>query len=965
MIMDFMKLTLLQNAIGFKNGMKKRFFLVLCGICLFSLLITCAGAPKGEIYGGLGQPSDPVPVMEKARTGTLPGGLRYFILENSTPENRAYLTLAVKAGSVLEADDEQGLAHFVEHMAFNGTARFPEDELVNYLRSLGMRFGPEVNAYTSFDETVYGIEVPVETGADGIRRIPSTALAVIDDWTRAITFAPKDVDDERAVILEEYRARLGAMDRLRRQMLPVLFKGSQYAVRLPIGQQEIIENAPASRLEDFYRRWYRADNMALILAGDFDGAALEDSLAEHFSISAPATPLDRPSFDLPNPKKGQAEVLILTDPELTATRIDIYYKRDRQIPRGDLSYYREEIIDILIGRMLGFRFEEAAAKSETPYIYAGAGNIRYGSSSRFYVMTAQAKTAAAEDTLAELLREKESLLRYGFAENELALAAGSLVSDMRRMVSEKDKQESSGYINYMTRFFLQGGNFPDLEWELDAIERMLPHIGASDINAALKDYFKYDDVTVFISAPEAELANLPTEEQTRRMLRESRKMKVSPPEAAGVDEGFLSSAPNPGQIISRSSDEETGAILWELSNGAKIILKETNNKNNEIIFQAMARGGNSSAAPEDWRSVELASEMITASGLGPYTHADLMKKLADKQVALSFWTGGYYRGIQGSATNEDLENLFEMIYLGFTDPRIDPEAVNALLDQRRTALAQRSANPEAFFADEVNKVIYGGHPFFKPPELADLSTVNTGSALAFIQRCLNPADYTFVFTGNLDINAMQSYAETYIASIPQSESFDEWTRLEFRRPGKAEKTFYKGKDDKSLVYMTWFAPVSYSEPLSAATQVLTEYLDIKMTEEIREKLGGVYSISVGVSVSPVPEGELSMSVFFACDPRRADELSQAVLDVIGQTAIDEDTFVKSAAALKKQWETSMQSNSYIAQSYANSSVLLDLPLSRLNKRPQYYDEVTPADIQQLRSLLLQDGPARFVLYPGE
>jgi zinc protease len=396
------------------NSFKKFIFLPVVGIfSLLCLFVACGGHSRSgaDVFGGLGAGADPVPFMEKARTGVLPSGLRYFILENARPENRAFLTLAVKAGSVLETDDERGLAHFVEHMAFNGTERFPEAELINYLRSLGMRFGPEVNAYTSYDQTVYGIEVPVETGDDGTRRVPDTALAVIDDWTRAITFDPADIDDERAVIMEEYRSRLGANDRVWQKKLPVIFEGSPYAGRRPIGQPEIIENAPASRLVDFYHKWYRADNMALIFIGDFDAAALEASLAEHFNIAAPDEPVSHPQYDLPKPQKGKTEVLIITDPELVSTRIDVYFKRGRQAPRGDLAYYREEIIDILIDRMLSFRFEEDAMKPDTPYISANAGTARFGTSSRYYVMIARAKTDAAEHTLEELLRQKECMLR--------------------------------------------------------------------------------------------------------------------------------------------------------------------------------------------------------------------------------------------------------------------------------------------------------------------------------------------------------------------------------------------------------------------------------------------------------------------------------------------------------------------------------------------------------------------------
>ena len=937
-------------------------------LALLSAVFACTGLPKAgnEAFGGLGRGADPVPLMEKLKTGTLPSGLRYFILENQMPEKRAYLTLAVDAGSVLETEDEQGLAHFVEHMAFNGTTRFPEAELVNYLRSLGMRFGPEVNAYTSFDETVYGIEVPVETGEDGLRRIPDTALAVLDDWTRAITFAPADVDDERAVIMEEYRSSLGAMDRIRRQWLPVLFRGSPYAERLPIGLPEIIENAPAARLADFYRKWYRADNMALILVGDFDGEALAASLADHFQIEKPAQALERPRSDLPPPQKGAVETQILTDPELTATQINLYYKRGREAPRGDLAYFRNEIIDILIDRMLSFRFEDETMKPETPYVWASAGKARYGASSRFYVMNAQAKTGAAEASIEALLRAKESMLRYGFTGSELKIAANSLVSDLRRMVLEKDRQHSNNYIRYLTNYYLEGGNLADVEWELDAVQRLLPHISAKDINAAIKNYFSAGDLQVFIFAPEAEQASLPADARIKQLVKESAKMKIAPPVSGAVEEGFLAEIPARGFVTAESVDNETGALIWELSNGARVILKSTKNKNNEVVLQAMARGGTSSAAPEDDISASLAAEMAQVSGLGPWSRPELMRKLADKQVSLGPWVSNYYRGFQGSATSDDLTTLFEMLYLSFTDTRIDSEAVRAMLDQYRTGLAQRNENPDTVFSDEINRVIYSGHPRFKPLELADLSKVDMDKALAFLRRGLNPADYTFVFTGNLETETMSEYVETYIASIPKKENWNAWTNLNIQRPGKSEKTVYKGKEDRSLVYMGWFAKAPWTEELSAAAQVLSEYLDIKMTEEIREKLGGVYSVSVGVSVSPAPEGELVMSVYFACDPRRARELSAAVTDLLNRTAtepVNRDTFTKSAEALKKEWEASIQRNAYIAQSYANSSVLLNQPLSRLDKRPGYYSAVTPAAMQQVCAQVLRNGPAAVILYP--
>jgi zinc protease len=938
------------------------------GLFLILLLtgsfLSCASAAKP--YGGLGRPSDPAPFMAAARMGTLPSGLRYYILENTLPEGRAYLTLAVNAGSVLEKDNEQGLAHFVEHMAFNGTARFPESELINYLRSLGMRFGPEVNAYTSYDETVYGIEVPVETGEDGVKRIPGTALAIIDDWTHAITFTPGDVEDERLVIMEEYRAHLGAMERVRRKMLPLLFHGSPYAERTPIGLPEIIQTAPAERLENFYKTWYRPDNMALVFVGDFDGAVLEAELASHFSIPAPAGPLNRPVYDLPAPKRGNFRVEIITDPELPFARIDLYYKRSPQALRGDLASYRQGVIDNLVDRMLSLRFDEAASRPETPYVYAGAGNIRFGAASRYYLMMAQVKTGNAEAVLRELLREKESMSRYGFTPAELERAKASLLSDLTQAVSEKDRQNSGSYIYEFTEHFLKGQNVADVEWELEAVTKLLPAIGGKEISGAVKDYFAGDDLSVFIIAPESEV--LPRPEQIRRLAAEARTARIKPPEEEALSGEFIDKAqePRPGAVLGESADAQTGAVIWELSNGARVILKETRNRNNEIVLYALAKGGTTSADGAADISASLAAEMTEASGLGPYSRPILVKKLADKQVSLSFWTSSYLRGFQGAAASGDIKTLFEMLYLHFTQPRIDAEAVEVLLDQYRTNLALQDEDPETVFSNTITKTVHGNHPRFKPLEISDLAGVSPEDALDFLKTALNPADYTFVFTGNLDMGALRSYAETYLASIPQGRSWNNWTDLGITRPEKAEERIYKGKEEKSAVFLGWYAPEAYSETGSAAAAVLNEYLDIIFTREIREKLGGVYSVSVSASLSPIPSGELALGVYFACDPRRAAELISAVEAQIALAAsgpVDADTFTKAVAALKKSFEASMQSNTYIARNYANLTVITELPLGRLDKRPGLYEGVAAADMQALIRRLLPKGPIRVILYP--
>jgi len=942
---------------------------LLASALFVALLAACAGTPRAgsAAWGGLGHPSDPVPFMADVRTGTLPSGLRYFILENSMPENRAFIRLAVNAGSLHEEDHEQGLAHFVEHMAFRGTDRFPETALIDYLRSLGMRFGPDINAFVSFDRTVYMIEVPVETATDGTRIIPDTALAIIDDWSRAITFDPDAVELERLVIIEEYHGRLGAWDRIRRGWLPVLFRDSRFAERMPIGQLEIIQTASVEHLEGFHKAWYRADNMALIFVGDFDGAALEASLAGHFLIQAPAAPTPRPVFDLPPPRRGNLETLSLTDPELTSSHVLLYFKRAQEPRRGDLAAFRQGIIDYLIQNMMSFRFGDAALDPQAPFVSASASTSRQGAASRFYVMSATAKSGRTGETLEELLRAKESIRRYGFHESEIALAGETLISQLQRLDQERDRQNSGMFANLLIRYYLEGGGLSDFRWQLYAARQLLPGIGAREIHAAVREYFASDDIQVFVFAPESERETLPADSHIRQLVAYRARMNVERPAAREVADRLLPLPPQRGIVARESVDGETGAVLWELGNGARVILQSTENRNDEIILNAMARGGTSSVPYEDSVSAALAVQMTQVSGLGPWTRPDLSRMLAARQVSLSYSTGAYTRGFQGSSTTGDLRTLFEMIHLSFTDPRIDAEAVDAMMDWHRTSLALRGEDPQTVFSDAINRVATSDHPRFRPLELASLYRADIDTALAFLRKGLNPADFTFVFVGNLTQDMMRGYVETYLASIPMgAERWNTWTDLNVTRPGRVQEHVYAGMEEQSTVRMSWFAPAAFSEQLNMATWVLRGYLNIRLNDEIRENRGGVYWIGGSVSISSTPRGELSMQVGFACSPHRVQELSDAVLALLRETAsgVIQETFDNAVQAELLSWEVFMQSNASIAGSYANSAALMDMPLSRLQRRPEYINAVTPADIQDIVARLLQDGPATVVLFQG-
>jgi zinc protease len=949
----------------------KKYLRNLAAFFLLLFITACSTNPAAKIesYAGLGKPTDQIPFMENVRTGKLPNGLTYFILENAKPENRAFLTMAVDAGSVQEQDDEQGLAHFVEHMAFNGTEHFPKSELIDYLRSLGMRFGPEVNAYTSFDETVYGIEVPVEVSDSGKKIVPAKAIQVISDWSNSIKFLPEDVDAERSVIMEEYRTRLNADMRVWKKTLPIIYEDTLYAKRDPIGLPEIIQTAPAQKLVDFYKRWYRPDNMALIFVGDFDGAVLEAELENYFNADAPSSVLEKPHYDLPIPVKGKFRTEIITDPELTFTRADFYFKMQPSVQGTDFASYREGLIENLISRMVSIRFNDEASKPETPFAAAGAYTSRYAYASRYCVMAGIAKPGLIKETMNALLLEKESMERFGFTQAEIDLAKRSLMSDMEQIAAEQDKQESSSYINQLTNYYLSGESLPSINWELNAVQKLLPGITQKEISASAKNFFVDDDLTVIISAPSSDAASLPNEVMIQEMISAAANADIEAPQEETFSDELISDTIVPGNITNEIIDNETDVTEWTLSNGAKVLFLPTKNQNNEISFYALANGGISSASDEEYYSVSVAADMFNYSGAGDFSNTELLKKLAGKQISLSFWLSSYIRGFQGASSSGDVETLFQLLYLGFTQPKINRDAASFIIDQYRTILAQRQENPEAYFFDEVQKVMYSNYPKTLPMTLADLGKVSVDQAEAFIKKSINPADYTFIFTGNIDEATLKDFTETYLASIPASENapFNTWTDMNIPLPGKQEKNLYKGQEEKSVVFMEWIIPMEYSEKDSINAAVLNEYLSIRLTEEIREKLGGVYSISPSVGLTPMPNGTLSLIVTFYCDPNRAEDLAAAVqteLNLIVQGNVNLDTLVKSQEALKKTFEQSIQSNSYLARNIANYNQIFDAPFSLLYDRPEFYDSVQAGDLQRLANLLQENGgPLKMILYP--
>jgi zinc protease len=780
--------------------------------------------------------------------------------------------------------------------------------------------------------------------------------------------------------MEEYRARRDVQERVFQQMLPVLFHDSPYKDRLPIGLVEIIENAPASRMKSFYDKWYRPENMALIIVGDFDGAEIERNLPAHFSIKPRDDVFERPEYDLPPPEKGRFETKIITDSEYGPASIYVAIKRDRKGRAADLAAYRNELVELLVSQILNTRFAELRDDPDAPFTDAYGGTERHAASSRFTVFMAMAKEGQTKDALRSLFTRMEEARRYGFTESEIGRAKAELAAYLEQAAAEKDKQESAAFRDELLAYYLQGGSFPGIEWESDAIQALLPGIAAKDLQNAFKAMVSFDDTSIIIAANDNERASLPDDAEIKAIVREVKNARIARPEGRKQGGPLLATAPQPGVITDRQYDAESGTTRFQLGNGAKVIVKPTRNKNDEIMLQALARGGYANVPESQIISAELATSLLEASGAGDYSASDLAGLLSGKNVSAGFATSAFNRSFSGYSSAKDLQTFFELLHLMWTEPRFDERAVNAYLSRLKTSITQNRDNPDVYFNNELAKALYSGNPYFTPIEPEDLEKLNLDDAYAFARLCRNPADWTFVFTGNINTDTFGAYLEQYLASIsiyPASTSIDEapkggdrldsFAEITVTRPSPAQKTISKGKENRSTVFAGYYVPAAFSEREAVASYIFNEYLDIHFNNVLREERGGVYSVSAEANLSPLPlPGELSLDVYFYCDPARAGELVETVnaeLANIAGGAVSADIFAKAKAAQIKVWEDSMQDNGYIASRYANYAVIFGLPLARLQQRGGTLDAVTPVEIQAIARKLSDAGAFVLVLNP--
>lgn len=876
----------------------KRFF--SCIILLFVLYAPSIAQTKTEL----------LPVNPNIKIGKLANGLTYYILKNQEPKNRAELRLVVNAGSVQETDKQVGLAHFVEHMCFNGTVHFKKNELVNFLEKSGVNFGADLNASTSFDETVYELQVPTDSPM-----VYKQAMQILEDWSHLVSFEHDEIDKERGVIVEEWRLGRGADARLRDKFFPVLLKGSQYAKRLPIGTKANIDTAHYNTLTSFYKDWYRPDLEAVIVVGDVDVAATEQMIKEHFEkIPAATNPKKRIHYGIPAHTETRAA--ILTDPEQPYNVIQIYYTMPKAPVIKTVAQYRESIVYELFNQMISSRLDEIAQKPEAPFLF---GNSSYGSfigDKDAFTLLAVAKTGKdIPASIQTLLTENERVKQYGFAASELERAEKNVLSRVENAYNERDKTKSAELLQELIENYLKGEAIPGIAYEYALYQKLLPTVTLEEVNKLISKWIKPTDRSVVITAPEKEKANLPTKAAVITQLNKpiGKLDRYVDKVAKGP---LLPVEPVAGTIVSETKYPSIGTTEWVLSNGARVVLKPTDFKNDDIQFSCISWGGTSLYPDKDYLNAANAAAVVSNGGLGNMDIQELQKALTGKNCFVSASLAAYMQGMNGYSTRKDLETAMQLLYGKFVAPRKDSVMFNVMEQQIKAQIENKDKDPSSVFADSVTYIMGNYHPRRKPFELADISKLDLDKSMEIYKdRFSNAGQFLFTFVGSFSIDSIKPLVEKYIASLPGSVKKDQWKDVGIRYPsGVISKTIYKGQENKASVriFFTGNTP-AYNEMDDLQLGQLCKTLDIKLREVLREDAGGVYGVGVSGGINREPVSNYSIGINFSCAPENADKLVGLTMDAIREVkakGATQENINKVIAEQTRSLENSVKENGY-------------------------------------------------------
>ncbi len=830
-------------------------------------------------------------------------------MKNTEPKNRAQLRLMVKAGSVLENDEQQGLAHFMEHMNFNGTKNFPKNELVNFLQKSGVRFGADLNAYTSFDETVYMLPVPTDS-----MEVFKKGMQILEDWAHNATLDPSEIDKERGVVLEESRTGKGAQARMRDKWFPVVLNNSQYAKRLPIGKDDILKNFKYEVLNQFHKDFYRPDLEGVAVVGDIDVAMVEKMIIEKFSgIKNPENEKVRTKYNID--LSGSTDVAIVTDPEQPNTIIQILNKQPK---RKDITLQdrRDGMVRSLFNQMLSSRIQELTQKADPPFQFGYAGYGGFLGNLDAFTSYVVAKGGNVEKGMKAILEETERAKKFGFMASELARAKTSYMVGQERAYKEKDKTDSEQLAEGLVGAFTENENLTSPDFSYEFTKKYLEGIKLEEVNALNNVLITKENRAVIVMAPEKDKATLPTEAQIREWLNTAGK-DVTAYVDNTVDKPLIAKLPMGTKVTATKQIPEVGVTEYTFANGVKAVLKPTDFKNDEILFGAYSFGGTNLYADKDADNARLASTIASVGGLGEFSAVNLRKMMTGKVARVFPYIAGTTENFNASTNPKDFETSLQLVYSYFKQPRFDSEVIKGFMANQRDALAnqQKTLTPEKVYNDSLGAVLSNYAPRNMPMTLERMEKIDVNRAFEiYKERFADASDFTFFFVGNFKNEEIKPLLEKYLGGLPSTKRKETYKDLGIRPPsGKVEKTLYKGTEAKARVTMVWSGDAETSPENDTQVEALSEVLEIKLIEKLREEESGVYGVGVSGTTQKIPAKRYNFRIAFQCAPENVEKLVNRTLAEIqkikdsGAEAVDINKF---KAETKRQTETQLRDNGF-------------------------------------------------------
>jgi len=857
-----------------------------------------------------------VPFDQNVRRGKLENGLTYYIRHNEKPAQRANFYIAQKVGSILEEEDQRGLAHFLEHMAFNGTANFPGKSLLNYMEHNGVKFGENVNAYTSIEQTVYMLTNVPTTNMD----LVDSCILILHDWSSFISLEGEEIDKERGVIMEEKRTRNDAQQRMWEKMLPDIYPNSPYGHRMPIGTDEVIMGFDHEALRAYYHKWYRPDLQGIIIIGDVDVNEVENHLKAIFEdIPAPINPTERTRFEVAD--NTEPIVSICTDREETNYGVSVYYKHDI-VPfeeRNDIQYWLKGYIDQLVAMMYNNRMEELTQKANPPFIFG------YGYYGTFFVSdTKDAWTSMAyakdkdgiDEALTALVTENKRMQQYGFTASEFERAKADLMKHIENQYDERDKQETARLFNPILAHFLTNEPLMGIENEYMLLSQILPNLPVEAINQYVPELIREDNIVITLTAPEKEGEKLPSKAELIEMLNKAKEIEVEPYVETVSNEPLIATLPVKGSIESKKHDDIFDATVLTLKNGVKVIYKPTTFKDDEILMSAYSFGGYSVMDQSDPYTLQEINALATLGGVGNFSAIDLPKVLAGKRASVYPSIGMMTEGMNGNCSARDLETMLQLTYLYFTSPRSDEEAFQSYITRAKAMVANAESDPMTAFRDNLMFAMYDNHPLVKRMKAEDYDKVDYAKAMKlYADRFKDANNFVFTFVGNIDPETFEPLIEQYIGALKTKKNDETWTA---NVPSITEKDitshYTKAMENpKVTCYTIYSGDMQYTRKNQLTMQALNDVMDIVYTEKIREDEGGTYGVGVQGNLSLRPKETFMFLIGFDTNKEMYEKLmgiAIAELQNVANNGPREQDLKKVKEFLVKKHSEDMENNRY-------------------------------------------------------